>query len=87
MRKVVMVEFNLVLENSRLKEDLGIEHLHFSKCTFNLLTVDYYRESFDGEGEIEPYTVVILDTGILLTVDIPYNEFKKIYTKKILNEQ
>jgi hypothetical protein len=87
MKERVMIEFNLVLENTRLKEDMGIESLHFSKCTFNLLTVDYYRESFDGEGEVEPYTVVILDTGILLTVDIPYNEFKKIYTKKILNEQ
>lgn len=82
-----MVEFSLVLENSRLKEDMGIESLTFSKCCFNILAVDYYRESFDDEGNVEPYTVVVLDTNRQLTLDLPYTEFKKIYAKKILNEQ
>jgi len=86
MRTRVMIECNLVLENARLKEDMGIESLHFSKCTFNLAAIEYYRESFDGEGELEPYTVIILDTGVLLTVDITYDEFKKIYIKKMSDE-
>lgn len=77
-----MVEFSLVLENSRLKEDMGIESLTFSKCCFNILAVDYYRESFDDEGNVEPYTVVILDTGRQLTLDLPYSEFKKFIQKK-----
>ena len=78
-----MVEFGLVLENSRLKEDMGIESLTFSKCCFNILAVDYYRESFDDEGNVEPYTVVILDTGRQLTLDLPYSEFKKFIQKNI----
>lgn len=77
-----MVEFGLVLENSKLKEDMGIESLTFSKCCFNILAVDYYRESFDDEGNIEPYTVVVLDTGTLLTLDLPYSDFKKHIQKK-----
>jgi len=77
-----MVEFGLVLENSRLKEDMGIESLTFSKCCFNILAVDYYRESFDDEGNVEPYTVVILDTGRQLTLDLPYSDFKKFIQKK-----
>ena len=77
-----MVEFDLVLENSRLKEDMGIESLTFSKCCFNILAVDYYRESFDDEGNVEPYTVVILDTGRQLTLDLPYSDFKKFIQKK-----
>lgn len=76
-----MLEFNLVLENSRLKEDIGIEVLHFAKCMFNILDVEYYRESFDDEGNVEPYTVIILDTGIQISLDIPYEEFKDIYRK------
>lgn len=87
MKERLMVEFSLVLENSRLKEDMGIESLTFSKCCFNILAVDYYRESFDDEGNVEPYTVVILDTGRQLTLDLPYEQFKKIYTKKMSNEQ
>lgn len=83
MKDKVMMELSLVLENSKLKEDMGIESLHFAKCTFNILTIDYYRESFTEDGELEPYTVVILDTGILLTVDKPYEEFKYIYNKAI----
>jgi len=82
MKERVMVEFGLVLENSRLKEDMGIESLTFSKCCFNILAVDYYRESFDDEGNVEPYTVVILDTGRQLTLDLPYNDFKKFIQKK-----
>jgi hypothetical protein len=76
-----MLEFNIVLENSRLKEDMGIEVLHFAKCMFNILEVDYYRESFDDEGTVEPYTVIILDKGIQITLDVPYDEFKDIYKK------
>jgi hypothetical protein len=87
MKTRVMVEFNLVMENSKLKEDMGIESLHFSKCTFNLCNIEYFRESFDADGELEPYTVAVLDTGILFTLDVPYTEFKKLYTKKIENEQ
>ncbi len=86
MRKIVMVEFNLVLENSRLKEDLGIENLHFSKCTFNIANIEYFRESLNGDGEAEPYTVAILDTGSILCLDITYENFKKLYTKTIVNE-
>jgi hypothetical protein len=82
MKERVMVEFGLVLENSKLKEDMGIESLSFSKCCFNILAVDYYRESFDDEGNVEPYTVVILDTGSQLTLDLPYNDFKKYIEKK-----
>jgi len=87
MKERVMVEFRLVLENSRLKEDMGIESLTFSKCSFNILAVEYYRESFDDDGNLEPYTVAILNTGLQLTLDLPYDQFKKIYTKKISNEQ
>ncbi len=47
-----MVEFNLVLENSRLKEDLGIEHLHFSKCTFNIANIEYFRELVISQDQI-----------------------------------
>ena len=86
MQDRIMVEFNLVMENSKLKEDMGIESLHFSKCTFNLCNIEYFRESFDSDGELEPYTVAILDTGLLLTLDVPYPDFKKLYTKKIINE-
>lgn len=76
-----MLEFNIVLENSRLKEDIGIEVLHFAKCMINILDVEYYRESFDDEGSIEPYTLIILGTGIQISLDIPYEEFKDIYKK------
>lgn len=81
----ILVEYNLVLENSRLKEDMGIESLHFSKSTFNILDVMYFRESFTDDGELEPYTLLMLEPGIILTIDIPYEEFKTVY-KKIINE-
>jgi hypothetical protein len=86
MRKIVMVEFNLVLENSKLKEDMGIESLQFSKCTFNIANVEYFRESLDSDGEVEPYTMVILDTGSVLCLDITYEDFKKLYKKAVVNE-
>jgi len=81
MKKRVMLEFNIVLENSRLKEDIGIEVLHFAKCMINILDVEYYRESFDDEGSVEPYTVIILGTGIQITLDVEYNNFKEIHKK------
>lgn len=83
MRKAIMVEFNLVLENSKLKEDLGIENLQFSKCTFNILNVEYFRESLDSQGDPEPYTIAILDTGLTLCLDITYNDFKKLFIKTV----
>jgi hypothetical protein len=83
--KKIMVEFNLVLENSRLKEDIGIEQLHFSKCTFNILSTEYYRESLDDNGDPEPYTTVITDTNLILCLDITYDAFDKLY-KKLSNE-
>jgi hypothetical protein len=82
-----MVEFNLVLENSKLKEDLGIENLQFSKCTFNIANIEYFRESLNGDGEAEPYTVAILDTGSVLCLDITYEDFKKLYKKNVVDEQ
>lgn len=80
-----MVEFNLVLENSRLKEDIGIEQLHFSKCTFNMLSIEYYRESLDSNGDPEPYTTIVTDTGLLLCLDVEYKDFDKLY-KNVINE-
>lgn len=79
----ILVEYNLVLENTRLKEDIGIESLHFSKSTFDLLDITYFRESFTDDGELEPYTVIVLESGILMTIEVPYEEFKTLYIKKI----
>lgn len=83
MKKVIIVEFNLVLENTKLKEDMGIESLQFSKCSFNILNVEYFRESLDSNGEIEPYTVVVLETGLSLCLDIEYEKFKRLFIKTI----
>jgi len=77
-----IVEFNLVLENSKMKEDLGIEQLHFAKCAFNLHDVIYYRESVDDDGETEPYTLIIIEPGISLCIDTPYEEFNKFFRDK-----
>lgn len=86
--KSIIVEFNLVLENSRLKEDMGIEQLMFSKCSFNMLDVEYFRESLSADGDAEPYTVVGLETGLILCLDVTYEEFKILFKKAIeKNEQ
>lgn len=77
-----IVQFNLVLENSKMKEDLGIEQLHFSKCSFDLDGVIYYRESVDDDGEPEPYTLIIIDPGISICIDIPYDDFHKLFIEK-----
>lgn len=77
-----IVEFNLVLENSRMKEDLGIEQLHFAKCAFDLESVIYFRESVSDDGDPEPYTLIIIDPGVSLCIDTPYEEFFKFYKEK-----
>jgi hypothetical protein len=79
-----IVEFNLVMENSKMKEDLGIEHLQFARCSFNIFDISYYRESLDTDGEKEPYTVIILESGLSLCLDVTYGEFDYIYKNKVL---
>lgn len=79
-----IVEFNLVLENTKLRENMGIEQLQFARCSFNIHDISYYRESLDAEGDKEPYTVIILESGLSLCLDVTYGEFDYIYKSKVL---
>ena len=79
-----IVEFNLVLENTKLRENMGIEQLQFARCSFNIDDISYYRESLDAEGDKEPYTVIILESGLSLCLDVTYGEFDYIYKSKVL---
>ena len=79
-----IVEFNLVLENTKLKETMDIEQLQFARCSFNIFDISYYRESLDTDGDKEPYTVIILESGLSLCLDVTYGEFDYIYKSKVL---
>ena len=76
-------EFEVVLENIRMKEDLGIEVLATAKCVIDLASIIAYRESFSEDMEVEPYTIILLP-GVSWTINIPYNEFKILHNREIL---
>lgn len=77
-------EFEIVLENTRMKEDLGIEVLATAKCVVDLASIIGYRESFSDNMEVEPYTVILFSPGFSWTLNIPYNEFKILHNREIL---
>ena len=76
-------EFEVVLENIKMKEDLGIEVLMTAKCVIDLSSVIAYRESVSEDEEIEPYTIVLLPSTIW-TLNIPFPDFKKLHNREIL---
>lgn len=81
--KQLFKEFGLVLENSKMKEDMGIEQLIFSRLTFDLTTILGFRESMNDMGELEPYTVVYTDTAHYC-LDISYTDFAIIFHTEVL---
>lgn len=73
--KPVFKEYGLVLENSKLKEDLGIESLIFAKITVDITSLIAFRESVNDDGNTEPYTVIYLDNGQSFCIEVPYDDF------------
>lgn len=73
--KPVFKEYGLVLENMKLKEDLGIESLIFAKITVDITSLIAFRESVNDQGEPEPYTVIYLDNGQSFCIEVPYDDF------------
>jgi hypothetical protein len=78
-----MTDFEVVLENIKLKEDLGIEQLIIANCTIDLFSVIAYRESYTEDGELEPYTIVVLPYGVAYCLNIPYEEFKILHNREV----
>ena len=39
-------------------------------------------KSVDDDGEPEPYTLIIIDPGISICIDIPYDDFHKLFIEK-----
>lgn len=76
-------EFEVVLENSKMKEDLGIEVLATAKCVIDLSSVIAYRESITEDDQPEPYTIVYF-AGFSWTLNIPYDEFRILHNREIL---
>ena len=81
--KQLFKEFGLVLENSKMKEDMGIEQLIFSRITFDLTTITGFRESMNDMGDIEPYTVIYTDTAHYC-LDISDTDFAIIVHTEVL---
>jgi len=73
--KPVFKEYGLVLENMKLKEDLGIESLIFAKITVDITSLVAFRESVNDQGEPEPYTVIYLDNGQSFCIEVSYEDF------------
>jgi hypothetical protein len=73
--KPVFKEYGLVLENMKLKEDLGIESLIFAKITVDITSLIAFRESVNDQGEPEPYTVIYLDNGQSFCIEVSYEDF------------
>lgn len=73
--KPVFKEYGLVLENSKLKENLGIESLIFAKITVDISSLIAFRESVNDDGQTEPYTVIYLDNGQSFCIEVPYDDF------------
>lgn len=86
----IFKEYNVVLENSKLLEELGIEKLMFAKVTIDLTQVVVFRESLDANGDIEPYTIVYTEQGTSFCIDISYEDFQIMFHTEIIpviNEQ
>ncbi len=84
--KPIFKEYGLVLENSKLKEDLGIESLIFTKITVDLTTLIAFRESVNDNGEIEPYTYIYLENGQSFCIEISYDDFLIVFHTEVINK-
>lgn len=45
-----------------------------------------YRQTLDGDGTFEPYTVIYFRHGDSMTIDCPYDVFNKFFIKVRANE-
>jgi hypothetical protein len=72
---------NGVLENSRLNEITGSEHLILVPACIDLSYITSIRQSINNDGDLEDYTVLYTDMGTTLCIDTPYAEFLDIFIK------
>lgn len=75
----IHIELIAVLENVKMKEDIGIEQLYKVRQTINMLEVDGFRESVSEDGEIEPFVIVYMRDGSRCCFDKTYNDFKILF--------
>jgi len=72
---------NGVLENTRLNEITGSEHLVFVPTCIDLDYIVSIRQSVNNDSEPEEYTVLYTDMGTTYCIDTPYEEFLDIFIK------
>lgn len=82
--KSLFKEYNIVLENLKLKEDMGIDALIFAKITVDVAQLVSFRESVNDNGDIENYTVVHTLSGHTFCLDIPYEEFQIMFHTEVV---
>lgn len=75
------VELTAVLENVKMKEDMGIEQLYRSRLMINITDVEGFRESTDDDGNIEPFVMLYMKDGKVFCIDLPYDDFKILFKK------
>jgi|LakMenE01Jun11ns_1017448.scaffolds.fasta_scaffold9879882_4 hypothetical protein len=75
------VELTVILENVKMKEDLGIEELYRLRLTINMLDVEGFRESIDDNGNLEPFVMLYMKDGKLFCIDLSYDNFKILFKK------
>jgi hypothetical protein len=75
------VECNLIMENLKVKEMTGKETLIEVPFSFDIGTIEAFRQSVDDEGYPEDYTVVYTDFGASYCIDISYGEFNYMHKK------
>ena len=80
----IFKEYSIVLENGKLKEDLGIESFIFAKLTVDVTTVIAFRESVGNDGEMEPYTIINTDSGHTFCIEIPYEDFQIMFYTEVI---
>ena len=80
----IFKEYNIVLENAKLKEDLGIESLIFAKITVDVTTIIAFRESIGNDNELEPYTIINTDSGHTFCIEIPYEDFQIMFHNEVI---
>ena len=66
---------SIVLENVTQSEITGTEALSFVDGYINLDLVEWFRQSTNDKGELEPYTYVYLMTGHVTCVNMPIEKF------------
>jgi hypothetical protein len=70
-----------VLENAKMKEDMGIEQLYRVRQMINMYDVDSFRESIDDDGNLESFVMIYMKDGSRYCIDKTYDEFKKLFKK------